>query len=463
MRSVLFALAVAFALVGCGGKKGGGGGGDDDPFTPDACVGLECQIVDCVTKGQQPTTLKGTVFAPNGTLPLNGVNVYVPRDPLPAFTEGVSCDRCSQSLPGSPVVQTISDAQGNFVLQNVPVGENIPLVITTGKWRRTVTIDAVSECSEATVAADDTRLPKNKAEGDIPRIAITTGNADTMECLARKLGIADSEISPSTGTGRVHLYAGNGTKTLKAGFPGGSGATLTGAEGFWSSLDTLKAYDIVILSCEGSQLTGNPVATPKSQTALDVMKQYADLGGRIFASHWHNIWIGGRFQGGQTTPTQTSWANIASWTASDGDPGETITIDEIANPKGPAFAEWMLHVMGSTTRDQIVLSREGNGDLTGRRTATELDTALAERWVKAPTLNDAPQMFQFTTPTEISVDQRCGKVVFTDMHVSGQSPNPTNAYPTNCLGGENNLTLTPQEKALAFMFFDIAGCVGGIF
>jgi len=40
------------------------------------------------------------------------------------------------------------------------------------------------------------------------------------------------------------------------------------------------------------------------------------------------------------------------------------------------------------------------------------------------------------------------------MHVSG-GPASGN-YPTSC---GSALTLTPQEKALAFMFFDIASCV----
>ncbi|MEO8706029.1 MAG: carboxypeptidase regulatory-like domain-containing protein [Kofleriaceae bacterium] len=456
MRAIL-AICLAMSAAACGGKNNADDDGDGGQ-RPDACVGIECDVVDCGKMSLPPTSISGKVFAPNGTLPLNGVNVYVPREALPAFVEGATCDRCATTLPGSPVVQTVSDAHGNFKLDNVPAGSNIPLVITTGKWRRQVTIPTVASCGDNAIGAADTSLPKSRAEGDIPKIAITTGSADTMECLVRKLGLADSEISPS-GDARIHLYAGNGVDKLKNGFAGGSNASLNGAQAFWDSFDNLKAYDIVILSCEGSQVGG----TPKSQGALDAMKQYSDIGGRVFASHWHNIWIGGRFQGG-TNPTQATWAPIATWTAADSDPGDPILIDEVANPKGGLFAEWMLDPMvgGSTVRDQIALADEAGGGTTGRRTATTLDVARGERWVKTST-GDSPQMFQFTTPVEVANDQRCGKVVFTDMHVSGQSDNQNGDYPDNCLGGANNLTLTPQEKALAFMFFDIAGCVGGIF
>jgi hypothetical protein len=46
------------------------------------------------------------------------------------------------------------------------------------------------------------------------------------------------------------------------------------------------------------------------------------------------------------------------------------------------------------------------------------------------------------------------------MHVSADSTSSAgNPYP----GGCSTAPLTPQEKALAFMFFDIASCVGSIF
>jgi hypothetical protein len=451
MRATLAACLI-LAFTACGGKSNGADDdGDGGNTGPDACVGIECQVVDCGAMALPPTSVSGTVFAPNGTLPLFGVNVYVPREALEPFTEGVTCERCATNLPGSPIVQGVSDEAGHFRLDNVPAGANIPLVITIGKWRRQITIPSVSQCGDNALGAAETRLPKTKAEGDIPKIALTTGNADSLECLVRKLGIDDTEITTSTGTGRVHYYAGNGVSTFKSGFGGGAGGPIPSATPFWSDVNQLKAYDIVFLSCEGNQ---HPETKP--QAALDAMKAYADVGGRVFASHWHNIWVGGNFQDNPALAPAV-WNTIATWNANDRNPGNPILIDEVANPKGPSFATWMLNVLGSTTRDQIELQSN-----TGRGTSVTLDATKAEMWVKTGGALVTPQMFQFTTPNEISSDQRCGKVVFSDMHVSGSS-DVASPFPDSCPGGATNLTLTPQEKALAFMFFDISSCVGGIF
>ena len=422
---------------------------DGQCLSDTGCNGLQCQIVDCAGQGMPSTTVTGTVFAPNGTLPLYGVDVYVPNQPVPAFTAGAQCTRCTTDLPGSPVARAVSDEAGHFSISDVPSGDNIPLVISIGKWRRQIVIPHVNQCAANTLTATTTSLPKKSSEGDLPKIAITTGNADSLECLIRKLGVDDSEISTSGGAGKVHLYEGNGVNKLKAGFPGGSGQTLTSATPFWSSAANLMPYDIVILSCEGAQ---NPATKP--QAALDAMKAYADIGGRVFASHWHNIWIEGSTQGGGNQKPAV-WPGIATWSNGGATgAGTTDLIDETNNAKGASFATWMLNVMGSTVKDQIAIQ-----DGTGKSTCTQVNNAKGERWTYLQGQGGSTQNFQFTTPNEAPVDTRCGKVVFSDMHVSG-GPMANMDYPDSCGGG---LTLSPQEKALAFMFFDISSCVGSIF
>ena len=409
----------------------------------DECFGLECNIKDCAKDGKPETTIKGTVYAPNGTLPLYGITVYVPNEALPPFTEGAICDRCNDYLPGVPVVRATTDEAGNFTITGAPSGDTIPLVITSGKWRRQITIAKVNECTDNTVPATDTRLPKNRSEGDIPKIALTTGSADSLECLLRRIGIDDSEIGKMGDPSRIHLFAGNGVSQFQPGFPGGSGM-IPSADPWWRSVDNLKAYDIVILSCEGNQ---NP--DTKGQEGLNAIKAYADLGGRVFASHWHNFWISGLYGGGQPT---TPWRSIATWGPSvNYDNAITDIIDETNNPKGASFATWMLNVMGSTQRGQIPIIAG-----TGRTTVSALDQTRAERWTYIQG-SMQPQNFQFTAPIEAPAAERCGKVVFSDMHVSG-GPIMAGPYPDAPCG--MTLTMSPQEKALAFMIFDIASCVG---
>ena len=67
MQRIFSVLLIALAACGSN-KNGGGDDGDGGNMPADACVGLECQVVNCAAMGQAPTTLTGTVFAPNGWL-----------------------------------------------------------------------------------------------------------------------------------------------------------------------------------------------------------------------------------------------------------------------------------------------------------------------------------------------------------------------------------------------------------
>ena len=456
-------LAVAvLSLAAC--KHHDPNTGDDTvdaaPTADAACDGLSCFVVDCAMKGLPATSVSGTVYAPNGTLPLYGVNIYVPlSDPGP-LVDGVRCDNCATGFQGGSLAQTVTDEAGHFTLEGVPATANVPIVIQVGKWRRQLTLPNVAACQDLALPATDTRLPKNKSEGDIPKIAITTGAADALECLVRKLGIDDAEFTTATEDGRVHLYTGNGVTSFAATHPGGA-RPFTAATTLWSTVDELKPYDITMLSCEGDQyITGDTaLAGPpntKPLTALQALHDYADLGGRVFMSHWHNVWIGGKV--GDKTYGMADWVDIAQWAfgAAQNETTQLTIVDETV-PKGMSFATWLMNVGASTVRDEVTVSEP-------RYTCNKV-LGDAERWVyvdparSTPLGKESVQDLLFTTPNNLPADQRCGKVVFSDMHVASGSLSPRGGtFPTSC----SSNPLTPQEKALAFIFFDISSCVGVI-
>lgn len=404
------------------------------------CEGLECRIVKCEQQGKPPTTISGTVYAPNGTLALYGVNVYIPLgDPGPLET-GLQCSRCTDTLQGGSLVHVVTDDKGQFTLNNVPSGLNIPIVIQVGKWRRQLTVPNVTECTDNPLLAADTSLPRTKLQGDIPKMAMVSGLCDELECLMRKIGVADSEFTNDSGDGSIHLYASNGLTSITG------GQTLSPMTALWGDVNKLKQYDAVFMSCECSQQ-----AADKTQPMFDNMKMYADLGGRVFGSHYHNIWIDGRTGGGTGIPTPSpEWTRVAAC-PSEGTGPSTAVIDQMSNPKGAAFAQWMLNVMGSTTLGVVPI-------VAPRQMCDSVDKTIAEQWLYASGTNK-PQTIQFTTPIEQPKEMRCGKVVFTDMHVSGDGSSSSTPFPDSCQAGP----MSPQEKALAFMVFDIASCVGQIF
>jgi hypothetical protein len=328
----------------------------------------------------------------------------------------------------------------------------VPLVVQVGKWRRQVTIPTVASCVDNPIAdANQTRLPRSQAEGNIPLIAVTTGNADAIECLLRRIGIDDSEFTTDSGSGRIHLYyggdltgptgAGVGTNSFSA-----SGQQFSSAATLWGSVPKMKNYDAMLLSCEGTQNAS--AHTPY----LGNMEAYLDAGGRVFFGHDHFFWL-------------RSGSTALQGTANYIGNGSKLPAPIVGNvnttfPKGNAMADWLVNVGATPTRGQLSIYA-GQFSVAGVNAPTQ-------DWITVPTNPNDSQMrpsiqyMTFNTPVGTPAKSQCGRAVFTDLHMNasvngagGDNSDPTKPFPTEC----KTNGLTPQAAALEFILFDLSSCV----
>ena len=400
------------------------------------------------------TSVSGVVKDPAGKLPLFNAIVYVPNAPVGPLGSGVSCDRCGSVL-GAPLVATLTNAQGSFQLNNMPSGKDIPLVIQIGKWRRQLVIPNVTACADTPLP--DVRMPRNRAEGDIPQIAVTTGADDAMECWLRKVGLDDAEFTPATGPGRVHLYAGSGTPVTTAFNAARGGESFSSAQSLWSDVAALSRYDAVVLSCEGQTFPAT-----KPPIALDALKTYANAGGRVLASHWHRYWFstaehrdpGGAVvepAGAQPSP----FAPFATWNDRADPPSPMSGTIDRTYPKPTALAAWL--------GGPAVAALDGSGLLPLEQAHHNVDAvdklnATAMQWIAFANPNANAQsevaLLSSNMPTTVSNDQKCGRIVYADLHGS-----PTDARGVAWPDGCTSKDMSAQEKALEFMLFDLSSCI----
>jgi hypothetical protein len=581
-------------IVSCWGPTGvcppgqtcGGAGSANMCGTDPTCTGLCLQQQGC--PGAATTSIEGYVTSPNGVLPIPNAAVYVPNAALTAFVDGVdrtagTCPLCA-AASGSPLVATTTDANGHFLLPNMPVSTpgkvvDIPVVVQLGRWRKKFTIQTTA-CTNTLVPAvgastyDHTAaLPANKTQGDIPLTAISTGAVDGLECVIRKIGVDDAEFTTGSGTGRIRLYQDNSftagsvpsrgacapgcgpggnnadcsqsgaaacplasaiynppaqnvngnitaitlaappvvTTSAAHGLTSGQVVTITGVRpgatlgnivntswlvtvidathfslytgdttgagaytgsGVWNGCNgagckpAIDGYDAVIFGCVGGQQN-------KPLNAQDNVIGYANVGGRVFATHFSYVWL----------------YNVKPWqqTADAWNPGRqawdgTIqTFLDTSFPKGVLFQNWLQApvppvsasyappyspVNGLTTVSppSITIS-EARKDIepSAAAGATSGIVSPAQRWLYTTTAStvgggspagqNAPMHYTFNTDTTKPAAQQCGRVLYSDFHVTtGATTNLV--FPNEC-----SATFTAQEKVLAYMLFDLASCV----
>jgi hypothetical protein len=478
-------------LSSTGSGTGSGGGSMTQPACP---TGLTC---DVACTGGATTTITGKVYDPAGKVGIYGVAVYVPAAPLVPLPKGVptgndACS-CGALFQSGAIVNTTTGEDGSFTLSNVPVGSSVPLVLQVGKWRRSLSVN-VKACSDNAQADGMLTLPGTIPAGDtddnMPDIAVSTGAADSLECLLVRMGVSKSEYVPGTSTaGHVHIFSGgNPANEQNLGFGVTAGApeetpmpnAPASPTALWSTYEQMMPFDVVLLSCEGGE-TYNAVPTS--------LEKYLDLGGRAFASHYHYAWFAGPLDTQQGYSPPGDWGtNLATWTSGENsiqtaanDIGatvnQTLNVGGGPFPKGVILDKWLMDNQALGT-DQVpptelaIWQPRFNAMVTSQNPPSQ-------PWLTADQASGAGGMtmyFSFDTPVGAAIPpggttpNYCGRAVFSDLHVSGNTDNcnggnqeglepscddPTRPPPASC----DDVDLSPQEKVLEFMLFDLSSCV----
>lgn len=492
---------------------------------PDAALCPLCaSVADCAGQSQL-TRLTGRVITPGrndgniqNQVGVPNVLVYIPESAdsslLPGISSGfpsggTSCDRCLDEDLGPVMARAVTNANGDFVLEgNVPVGSQFLLVVKAGKFRRatplTVPESAACQTTALPVVMPDspTRLPRTMSDGlavNIPRMAISTGAVDAMECVLDKMGVASTELTRPGLGGRISLYRANGAwpdqqshdcnacsgggpsaATCRTSYCGGS--TYTDQQNFvaalsdatlFASVGSLSAHDVVVFDCEG--IGWDDTFAQRDAYGSNV-REFVNRGGRMFASHFGFTWLHGNGSQAYSAldPIGTGLSGAAVWdtnTYTDMTGTGIVSLvgsRPLASPRIQLFADWLVHHGVTTAPDYTFALTEPRSLASSLGSSTE---ELVYRLPDSPPQPDPPghdrrvQQFAFNTPYSAASEASCGRVSYSGFHVASTSgltaPFQDVVFPAHCRDSmANDGNLTGQEKALLFMLFDLGSCLG---
>src|SRR5260370_2401960 len=120
-------------------------------------------------------------------------------------------------------------------------------------------------------------------------------------------------------------------------------------------------------------------------------------------------------------------------------------------PKGMALRAGLVNVHASTTRGELPIKDS-------KHNLDAVNSAEGQDWISMPnpkaSNQTAVQYMTFNAPVGQPATALCGRVVFSDLHVSS-GDQPGQPFPSGCVTTD----LSPQEKALEFMLLDPSSAV----
>jgi hypothetical protein len=410
-------LVLGALLSGCkdNGGQGDGGGG------PREASGAETGIPETCGVTPMPS-ISGLVYAPNGVDPVDRALIYVARGEVPPLPPGNECDLC-KILASGVWVQTHSGPRGHFSFEKVPTGP-LKVVVQLGRFRRIVPVDAA--CGQTiTLTAEQTRFPRKKSEGDVPKVAVATGPVDRMQDVLSKIGLQEFD-----------LYEGRNPS------PGGT---------VYPKLDTLLAdaaklgsYHIVLLNCsDGYHDLVSSGPTVKN------LQDFVNVGGRLFVDDLSYEFVEWPF------PKAVDF---------EPDPNDALLASEIPQPPLDAaqLGKPVASVNATIVQPELKAWLEQFPNTLNNDGTVTIEGWLSH-WAVMHAAGDGTRVWvqgdvsyypagAGVRPLTASVDpvgldgKRCGRVAFNSYHTVPNQSSPTAPF-------------VPQERILEYIFFRVADCL----
>jgi hypothetical protein len=436
-------LGALLLFIGCAATPA-----SQPPDGPD-CAGLSCRVARCPAGGD--TVVRGVVTAPNGVDSVRQAFVYVPEDDqLAPLAAGLSCELCTSSVAGRTVTSTLSGLDGRFTLRGVPAGQAIPIIVQKGRFRRLLRL-SVAPCIEQELPdAGKLPLPRSRDEGDLPQLAVATGDHDAVECVLRDLGIGPGEFSTPDGSGAVHLYD-NQT-------PGSP--SLPGQLALPSLLldrQRLFRYHGVFLDCSGTAYSQILLG---DATVRANLRDYVAAGGRLYATDWSYDFIAQVpelspficFEDGQDCAITTPHG-FHDAVAHGGDGNPLLAAVDRSTEPGRALAAWLEQLPSPVPSDSVPISDLLPGWVMVRQPAQDPLRHPSTVWLTAEARGRRrPLTLQFDYPPQAA----CGRVLFSSYHTRERLPRLL--FPAYCPAAIGGALV--QERILEFLLLELSDCVG---
>lgn len=358
-----------------------------------------------VTPATPIGSLTGTVFAPNGSLPLAGAVVYLSEVKPAAIPTAAFCDKC---LDLTNMQFTNSKSDGTFKLEFFKA-QKMYLVVQKGAFRRVREVNLVA--GEQGVPAETTTLPSTTSGDDnAPRMAVVkapSSSYDQIELSLAKLGLT-----------QVDLIDANASTS------------------FIQSATKLSKYHVVFLPCGAGSMTSCGDERTTAAAAKTALRSFVQGGGRLYVTDFSYEYVK------QTWPKPITWGTGGTSWSQDGRGEACISSwDGQAQWKDASLGAWMSE---PTVNGSATVELEGNWSwIKGVSTYSAQDENGVTQDLTPKVWANGRRGGNYE-PTTVSFQDKCGRVLFSTYHSENH-------------GGTQ---LLPQEKALLYILLEVNTCVG---